>query len=102
MHDATFVSGRQRRSDLHGNFQRVVQTHSPMRQQPAQRHTFYELCRDEVAVSFHADLVNGQNVWMIQGRGSARLGFEPAELRLVRRQTLWEKLERHFAPELFV
>src|SRR6202011_1645128 len=33
---------------------------------------------------------------------SARLGFEPAQLRLVHRQALWEKLERDFAPESFV
>ena len=39
---------------------------------------------------------------MIQGRGTPRLGFEPAQLRLVRRQALREKLERGFAPELLV
>src|SRR6476660_728817 len=39
---------------------------------------------------------------MIQGRGTARLIFEPAQLCLVRRQAIREKLERGFAPESLV
>ena len=65
MHDAGLVRGSQRRSYLHGNFQRVVQIHSSAPQQRAQSFTFDELSRDEVSVSFRADLVNRKNVWMI-------------------------------------
>src|SRR5438093_6828992 len=102
MHDAGLVRGSQRRGHLYCDIQCIVQIHSPTRQGCPQRYPFYELGRDEVAVSFHADLVNGQNVWMIQGRGSARLGFEPAELDLVCGQTLREKLECDFTTEAFV
>src|SRR6185503_9149391 len=56
----------------------------------------------EVPVSLHADFVNGQNIRMIQGRSDARFAFESAQLDLVRRQLLWEKLERDFAPESLV
>ena len=55
-----------------------------------------------VPVSLRADLVNCQNIRMIQRRGGARLAFETAQLRLVRRQSLREKLERDFAPESLV
>ena len=39
---------------------------------------------------------------MIQGRGAPGFGFESAQLRFVRRQVLWEKLECGFAPKLLV
>ena len=55
-----------------------------------------------MAVSLRPDLVNGQNIRMIQRRGSARLAFETAQLHLVRGQPLRKKLERDFAPQLLV
>jgi len=102
VHNAGLVRRSQRGGHLHGNFQGVVQIHSLTRQRGAQSYTLDELCRDEVAVSLRADLVNRQNVRMIQCRGTARLGFEPAQLRLIRRQVLWKKLKRDFAPEPLV
>src|SRR5438045_6441094 len=39
---------------------------------------------------------------MIQGRGTPRLIFKSAQLRLVCRQAIGEKLERSFAPESLV
>src|SRR5436190_19691910 len=102
MHDAGLVRGSQRGGHLDCDFQCIVQIHPPTHQRRAQCYTFYELGRDELPGSLRADLVNRQNVWMIQGRGSARLGFEPAELGLVRRQMLWEKLKRNLASEPLV
>ena len=84
------------------NFQCVAHIHPSARQQRAQSYTFDELSRNEVSPSFYADLVNGQNVRMIQGRRVARLGFEAAQLRLVLRQMLWEKLKRDLTPEPLV
>ncbi len=78
------------------------QIHPPARERRAQSYAFDELGRDELPVSLRADLVNRQNVGMIQGRGTPRLVLEPAELHLVRRQALWEKLERGFASESFI
>src|SRR6266436_636926 len=49
-----------------------------------------------------ADLINRQNIRVIQSRGSARLALETAQLHLVCRQPLWEKLERDFAPQPLV
>jgi len=44
---------------LHGNLQRIVQIHSPTREQRAQRHAFDELpFAMELPVSLRADLVN--------------------------------------------
>src|SRR6266498_5489923 len=80
----------------------VAWIHSPTLQRRTQRRTFNELRRYEVPVPLRADLVNGKNIRMIQGRGGARLAFKAVQLRLVRRQPLWEKLERDFAPESLV
>ena len=67
-----------------------------------QSYPFDEFSRDKVPVSVRANLVNGQNVWVIQGRGRARLGFEAAKLYLIRRQMLREKLERDLACEALI
>jgi len=61
-----------------------------------------ELSRNKVPVSVRANLVNRENVWMIQGRGRARLGFEAAKLYLIRPQMLREKLERDLACEALI
>ena len=87
---------------MQGNFQRVVQIHLPARQRRAQRHAFDELGGYELPVALRGNLVNRENIRMIQRRGGACLGFEPAQLCLVRRQALWEKLERNLAPESLV
>src|SRR5207302_7804049 len=79
-----------------------VHTHSPTRERCTQRHAFNELRRNEVPVPFRADFVDRQNIRMIKSRGSARLAFETAQLTVVRRQSLWEKLKRHFTPESLV
>src|SRR5258708_25783057 len=53
-------------------------------------------------VPLRADFINRQNIRMIKSGGSARLAFETAQLHVVRRQSLGEKLERHFTPESLV
>src|SRR5206468_8795561 len=61
-----------------------------------------ELRRNEVPVPFRADFVDRQNIRMIKSRGSARLALKTAQLTVVRRQSLREKLKRHFAPESLI
>src|SRR6266567_4338978 len=83
VHDTGIMRGSQRRSYLHGNFQCPMRTHSPGHEGGAKSDAFDELRRNELHLSLRADLINSQNVWMIERRGSSRLVLEPAQLCLV-------------------
>ena len=74
----------------------------PRARSGTQRLAFDEFGRDKVPAPVNADLVNNQNVGMIQGGSCARFGFEPAQLPLVGRDLLRQKLECDLAAEQFV
>src|SRR6266567_9405198 len=65
VHDTGIMRGSQRRSYLHGDFQRPLRPHSPGYEGGAKGDAFDELRRNELPVSFRADLINSENVRMI-------------------------------------
>src|SRR5205085_6364243 len=68
----------------------------------AQRLALDELGRDEMGRICFVDLVDGENIWMVEGR--CRLGFlhEPIHAAAIRGNVTGQNLQRDFASELGV
>jgi hypothetical protein len=63
---------------LNGNIQNLWQRHPRLSDTLAQRHAVDVLRGDESDIIRLADLIDGEDVGMVQGRSRARLLLEPA------------------------
>ena len=102
MRDSSCVRGFERAGDLQGQGDDLVERHPSTCQLLAQRLAGHELGGDEVDAGLLPDLINGDDVGMIGGRGGARLAFEALDQLRVRRELQGEEFERNAAVELRV
>ena len=78
MDNAGFVGGRERSRDLDRHVDRFICFHRRARQTLAQRLAVDQFTGNVVSRMIFADLVNGQDVWMIERNDRARFLFETA------------------------
>jgi hypothetical protein len=84
VHDALVVCGGQAGRDLHRVIDRPARC-EPRAQDVAQRRAVEQLGHDVEDVALGADVVDGQDVRMVDGRGGARLALEPpSAVRILR------------------
>ena len=88
------MGGVQGIRDLDGQRQRGLGVHGPPGDAMLQRNAIQKLHGDEGLVFVLADLVNGADIGMIQGRGGTGLAAESFKRVRHRSQTPQEELER--------
>ena len=82
MHDAVAVGGIQGIGDLNGQIEQFIQRQWMAREVLIERLALHQLHSDEVLAFGLADLVNGADVGMVEGRGGA--GFLGKALQCLR------------------
>ncbi len=79
VHDPAVVGRVQRIGNFDRHLQQRFDLHGPSRDAVLERHAIQELHGNEGLIFVLADLVNGADVGMVQGRGGARLAAETFE-----------------------
>ena len=97
MHDARLMSGREALGDLTSDVQELARRQRPGGEEVRQGPAFDEL-HDHVGRGvLLADVVDGDDVGIVEGRGRPRLAFESRQVRAVRGQLRREHLDRDAA-----
>ena len=102
MHDAGAMSDTKCARHLRHDLERLIGRHRPARDPFAEGEAFDEFNRDVMRGIDLPDLVHGHDVGMVQGRGGARLEFQPLESCFVRDEGARQQLQADFAAESFV
>jgi hypothetical protein len=102
MDDPLGMGGGQRFSHLATQPQHLLDVHRLLADRLLQGRALEELHDDKRCLTMAADLVDGADVWVVQGRGGPRLAQEALECLLVGGDVLGEELERHLPSEIGV
>ena len=99
MHNAFGVRGIERIGNFNGDGKQPVKVQRTAGDHVLQGHTFHELHDHECAPLFFADVVNGTDIRMVQGRSG--FGFAPKTFQRLRvaRQIVRQKLKRDEASQ---
>ena len=97
--DALGVRGFKRIGELHTEAERVIEPERAAHEQVAEHVPLEQLHHDERRVAVLAQVVDGADVGMIQGRRGPRLALEAGQV-LAAGETRRERLDRDFSSEL--
>ena len=94
MNNSGFVCSSERTGHLDGDLNSFTQLHPSMRQTLTQCLAFDQFARYVVNRVIFADLVNGQNIWMIERNHCVRFLLKPLETLGVAGKTQGQEFER--------
>src|SRR5262249_30657954 len=99
MNDSGFVGGYQRARDLSGHFERFAQLHRRALYPLAQRLPVNEFGDNEISALCLPDFENGDDVRMVECRGSARFALKPLHTLAVLCELVWKQLDCDTTPQ---
>ena len=99
VHDARRVRLREAGRDLGGELEQLLHGEGTVLEHLLERPALHQLHRDEARPLVLADLVDGGDVRMVEGRGGTSLSLEAPPLIRVARRRLGEDLDRDLAAE---
>ena len=94
MNNSGFVCSSERTGHLDGDLNRFTQLHPSMRQTLTQRLAFDQFACYVMNRVIFADLVNGQDIWMIERNHCVRFLLKPLETLGVASKTQGKEFER--------
>ncbi len=97
MDNPCFVRRNERSGHLDRHIEDFLRFHRPALQTLAQGFAVDQFARNIVSRAILADLVNGQNIWMIESNYGARFLFKPPQALRIAGKARWQELERGLA-----